>query len=69
MDKTEALLGHFRSMAAWLEIAARDYENGTTRHFTDTMDDSVEFAAGLRHKAGNILAVIDGYNRLKSRGG
>jgi hypothetical protein len=67
MDKTEELLGHFRNLAAFLEIEARDYENGNATHYTGIVDDSADFAADLRHKAGNVLAVIACYNRIRAR--
>jgi hypothetical protein len=66
-DKTEALLGHLRKMAEWLQVEARNYEDGATRHLIANIDDSADRAASLRHKAGNILAVIESYKRLKSR--
>jgi hypothetical protein len=67
MEKTDALLHFFREMAGWMEIQARDYENGAAVHFTGQIDDSQAAAARLRHKAGNILSVIDSYNRLRAR--
>ena len=67
MDKTEALLGHFRKMADWLQIEAAKYEDGSSRHLVGNLDTSQDRASYLRHRAGNILAVIDSYKRLKSR--
>ena len=67
MDKTEALLKHMRDLAAWLEIQAREFDNGHARHFNDGADDSADTAASYRHKQGNIVAVVQAYNRLKSR--
>jgi len=66
MDKTEALLKHMRDVANWLEIRAREFENGDARHFQDGADDSSSTAADYRHKLGNIVAVLQAYNRLKA---
>ena len=67
MDKTEILLGHFRKMAEWLQLEAGNYEDGSSRHLIANIDGSADKAAHLRHRAGNLLAVIDSYKRLKSR--
>jgi hypothetical protein len=67
MDKTEALLGHFRKIAALLEIEARDYESGCARQLKGNMDVSADSAASLRHRAANILAVIEAFRRLTAR--
>ena len=67
MDKTEALLGHFHKMAEWLQIEAGKYEDGSSRHLVGNLDASEDRATYLRHRAGNILAVIESYKRLKSR--
>ena len=67
MDKTEALLGHIRNLAAYLEIEARDYENGNATHYTGMVEDSADFAADLRHKVGNVLAVIASFRQTKAR--
>ena len=61
------MLGHFRNLAVFLEIEARDYENGNATHYTGMVDDSADFAAYLRHKAGNVLAVIACFNRIRVR--
>jgi len=67
MDKTEALLNHMRDLAAWLEIQARDFDNGDARHFHDGQDDSADAAANYRHRLRNIVAVVQAYNRLTAR--
>jgi hypothetical protein len=69
MDKTEALLKHMRELAAWLEIQARDFDNGRARHLNGGVDDSADAAADFRHKLGNIAAVVQAYHRLKAREG
>ena len=67
MEKTDALLQYFRQMANWMEIQARDYESGKATHCTGQQDDSPAAAARLRHKAANILTVIDSFTRLTGR--
>jgi hypothetical protein len=67
MDKTEALLGHFPNLAAYLEIEAGDCESGNATHSTAMVEDSADFAADLRHKRGNVLAVISCFRRLRAR--
>ena len=67
MDKTEALLGHFRKIAALLEIEARDYESGRARQIEGNMDVSDDSAVNLRHRANNILAVIEAFRRMSAR--
>lgn len=67
MDKTEVLLGYFHDMADWLQVQAHDYESGRSRHLRNDVDDSAAIAAGLRHRAGNLLQVIAAYKRLKAR--
>jgi hypothetical protein len=67
MDKNEAMLGYLRGLAAFLEIQARDYELGKTRHFTEAIDDSADTAAGLRHKARNVMTLVACYGRLTDR--
>ena len=67
MDKTEALLQHLRELAAWLEIQAREFDSGHTRHFHEGVEDSADAAANFRHKLRNIVAVVQAYKRLKAR--
>jgi hypothetical protein len=69
MDKTGALLKHMRDLAAWLEIQAREFENGRACHFHDGEDDSADAAASYRRRLRNIVAVVQAYNRLTGRKG
>jgi hypothetical protein len=65
MDKTEALLKHLRDLAGWLEIQAREFDNG---HIGPADEDArAEIAASYRHKQRNVMAVVQAYNRLTAR--
>jgi hypothetical protein len=48
----------------WLRAWAEGYDSGLSQHHTDGVDDSKLIASMLRHKAGNIDAVISAYERL-----
>lgn len=64
-----ALLSAYLDQAAWLEASATEYENGTRRVLAENgMDLSKEAAIELRHKAGNMRAIIAAYERLHAKG-
>jgi hypothetical protein len=65
MDKTEALLKHMRDLAQWLEIQAREFDNGSIRPANG--DEGAQIAANYRHKLRNITAVVQAYSRLTAR--
>jgi hypothetical protein len=56
---------HYRATAKWLHDWADGYESGQAQHHTAGMDDSKKMAMLLRHRARNIEAVINSYERLK----
>ena len=66
MDKTEALLKHMRELAGWLEIQAREFDNGHIRPIGGE-EQASEIAIAYRHKLRNVMAVVQAYNRLSQR--
>jgi hypothetical protein len=65
MTITDHTTDHYRATAQWLRDWAAGYESGLSQHHTDGVDDSKFIAHMLRHKAGNIEAVISACERLK----
>ncbi len=59
-----AITEHYRATAQWLMDWAEGYDSGLSQHHTDGVDDSKLIASMLRHKAGNIEALINAYERL-----
>jgi hypothetical protein len=71
-EKALALLkAAYREQVEWMHARAEEYETGKTQHheMQDSVLDnkSVELAAELRHRANNLQAVIDSYERLISK--
>lgn len=64
MDKTQALLTHMQELAGWLEIQAREFENG---HVRSLGGEEADIAASYRHKLRNVMAVVQAYTRLAER--
>jgi hypothetical protein len=55
---------HYRATAQWLHDWAMGYETGLAQHHTAGVEDSQEMASRLRHRARNIEATINAYERL-----
>jgi hypothetical protein len=63
---TDHITDHYRATAQWLRDWAEGYDSGLSQHHTNGVDDSKLIADMLRHKAGNIEAVINAYERLSA---
>jgi len=66
------LLKAYREQAVWLETQAAEFESGV-RKISGLMrgkeiDLSPNVAAEYRHKAGNLIAIIEAYERLHGKG-
>ena len=57
---------HYRATAQWLRDWAAGYDSCLWQHRTDCVDDSKLIADMLRHKAGNIEALINAHERLSA---
>ena len=67
-----ALIAAYQNQIAWLLIQAAEFESGE-RKLSATMrgkvvDLSPNIAAEYRHKAGNMQAVLEAYERLHAKG-
>jgi len=63
-----ALISTYLEQATWLDAWASEYEKGTRRVISaNGVDLSQEAAIELRHKAGNMRAVIQAYQRLTAK--
>jgi hypothetical protein len=68
-----ALIVAYQAQIDWLLTQAAEYESGE-RKLTGGMpgkevDLSAELAAEYRHKAGNMKAILQAYERLHAKGG
>jgi hypothetical protein len=67
----EMLKAAYREQVAWMHARAEEYESGKTQHHemqgSNVQNKSAELAAELRHRANNLQAVIDSYERLISK--
>jgi hypothetical protein len=68
----DALLVAYREQAKWLVAQAVEFETGA-RSVTGKMrgqeiDLTPNVAAEYRHKAGNLIAIIQAYERLHGKG-
>ncbi len=67
----EALKAAYRDHVAWMHVHADKLETGKSQHHetdgTYVRDKSRELAEDFRHRANNLQAMIDAYERLKGR--
>jgi hypothetical protein len=67
----DSLFKALRGDAAWMVSQAEDYESGKTQILvtsgTIISDRTIAAAGDLRHRAGNILALISGYERVNAQ--
>ncbi len=56
-----------QNLAQWLEIQAREFDNGRIRPSEGGPEAGAELAASYRHKLRNVMAVVQAYNRLTER--
>jgi uncharacterized protein YecT (DUF1311 family) len=67
----ELLKAAYREQMAWMHARAEEYETGKAQHHemqgNAVHNKSTELAAELRHRANNLQAVIDSYERLISK--
>lgn len=64
LDFAREIIRNYQETAEWLEAQADAYEAGKARHLLGDVDDSVEMAEMLRHRAGNIRTVIVAVERF-----
>ena len=68
----EALKAAYRGQCAWLLAWAQDLETGNVKIVRrvngSDVDVTAETARDYRHRAGNLEAVIVGYERLDAKG-
>ena len=66
-----ALLVAYHAQIDWLLAQAEEFENGqrkvTGKIGGKEVDISSNFAAEYRHKAGNMRAILDAYDRLHAK--
>jgi len=66
-----ALLAACNDQAKWLQAQAVEFERGAQKVFGylegNEIDLSADIATEYRHKAGNLLAIIQAYERLYAK--
>jgi len=66
----KALLAAYRAEIEWLQTQAADFEAGvrqvTARMRGKEVDLTPNIAAEYRHKAGNMMAILEEYEKLHS---
>ena len=67
LDLLKELIGHYRAHEAWLREQVAACESGQATHGLNGRDDTKEFAADLKHRAANIAAMIEAYERLAAK--
>ena len=67
----QALIAAYQSQIDWLIVQAEEFENGQRKVSGmiggRDVDISAEYAAEYRHKAGNMKAIMQAYERLHAR--
>ncbi len=67
----EALKAAYREQVEWMHVRAEEYESGKCQHHemwgTMVHNKSAELAEEFRHRANNLQAIMDAYERLISK--
>jgi len=68
----QALVSAYQAQIEWLLFQAEEFESGLRKVFGriggKEVDISANFAAEYRHKAGNMQAIMQAYERLHAQG-
>ena len=68
-----ALISAYQAQIEWLLIQAEEFESAMRKVSGKVggkeVDITAAFAAEYRHKAGNMQAIMEAYERLHSQGG
>jgi len=68
----QALVSAYQTQIEWLLFQAEEFESGLRKVFGriggKEVDISANFAAEYRHKAGNMQAIMQAYERLHAQG-
>lgn len=67
LDLLKEFVSHYRSHEAWLREQVGACESGHATHALDGRDNTKEFSADLKHRAANIAAMIEAYERLATK--
>jgi hypothetical protein len=67
-----ALIVAYQAQIDWLLVQAEEFETGQRKAFGkvggEDVDISSNYAAEYRHKAGNMQAIMQAYERLHAKG-
>ena len=67
-----ALIAAYHAQIEWLLVQAEEFENGQRKVAGviggKHVDISANYAAEYRHKAGNMKAILQAYERLHAKG-
>jgi hypothetical protein len=67
-----ALIAAYQAQSDWLIVQAEEFETGQRKVFGKVggqdVDISSSYAAEYRHKAGNMQAIMQAYERLHAQG-
>lgn len=67
LEMARVMAGECTKLAQQLDQRAAGLESGKCRHFTNGADDTLAYAAELRHSARNIQATLMAFERLQAK--